>query len=218
MKDIETVVSDNIKKLLREYNINQTELAKIAGVSDSTVGKWVLKKATPRMGAVQKISDHFNLPKSYILEEEKADYIIRESSKTYNYIPAEISAGLPDHVEAITDTEQIKIPDSLMGKWAGNDDIYVTRVNGESMNKVIPNDSLIAVRPVPLENLKNGDIVVYKYDNEYAVKRYYNQNGKVYFRPDSDDMSFTDLVIDLESDHADLVIKGKVVLYIVELD
>ena len=55
MKDIETVVSENIKKLMDEYNLNNVELAKIAGVSDSSVGKWLLKKATPRMGAIQKI-------------------------------------------------------------------------------------------------------------------------------------------------------------------
>src|SRR5690625_1103788 len=105
-----------------------------------------------------------------------------------------------------------------MGKWAGHNDIYITRVNGESMNKVIPHNSLIAVRPVSSETLKNGDIVVYKYDSEYAVKRFYKQDNKVIFRPDSNDMSFTDLVIDLDRNDLDIKIKGKVVLYIVELD
>ena len=70
MKEIEEVVADNIKRLMNEFNVNQVELSKIAGVSESTVGKWVLKKSTPRMGAIQKISDHFNIPKSYILKED----------------------------------------------------------------------------------------------------------------------------------------------------
>lgn len=65
MKDIETVVSENIQKILDDYNLSNVELSKIAGVSESTVGKWVLKKATPRMGSIEKMANYFNLPKSY---------------------------------------------------------------------------------------------------------------------------------------------------------
>ena len=104
-----------------------------------------------------------------------------------------------------------------MGKYAGHNDIYITRVNGESMNKIIPDQSLIAVKPIELSYLKDGDIVVYNYDNEYAVKKYYKHGDKIVFRPDSDNMAFTDQVINLDSE-IDLKIKGKVVLYIVEMD
>ncbi len=75
MKEIEKVVAENVTKLLKEKRITKLDLAKIAGVSESTVGKWTLEKATPRMGAVQKISDHFNIPKSYILEEEENEEV-----------------------------------------------------------------------------------------------------------------------------------------------
>src|SRR5699024_567394 len=112
MKDIETVVSENIQKLIKEYNLTHAKLAKIADVSVSTVGKWVLKKATPRMGSVQKISDHFGLPKAYILEEEEKHYPIE---RQYTYLPTTISAVLPLNVEAITEAGKISIPDSIMG-------------------------------------------------------------------------------------------------------
>src|SRR5699024_8273033 len=113
MKDIETVVSENIQKLIKEYGLNHQDLATIAGVSVSTVGKWMLEKATPRMGAVQKISDHFNIPKAYILEEEEKQYPLE---RNYTYLPTTISAGLPLNVEAITEAGKISIPDSIMGK------------------------------------------------------------------------------------------------------
>lgn len=58
------------------------------------------------------------------------------------------------------DLETIRIPDSLMGKWAGREDIFMTRVNGDSMNKVIPHSSLIAVKEVTLEELYDNDMVV----------------------------------------------------------
>src|SRR5690625_492613 len=211
------VFSKNLRRLIDSRGIDQKDLADYLNISEMSVSNWVNGVKYPRMTNIQKIADYFGVLKSDLIED-KSESIIKETTSQYNYIPAEISAGLPDHVEAITDSEQIKIPDSLMGKWAGNDDIYVTRVNGESMNRVIPHDSLIAVRPVSPETLKNGDIVVYKYDSEYAVKRFYKQDNKIIFRPDSSDLSFTDLVIDLEHNDLDIKIKGKVVLYIVELD
>src|SRR5699024_9501388 len=93
MKEIEKDVADNIKRLLEEKNINQSELAKIAGVSESTVGKWVLEKASPRMGAIQKMSDYFRIPKNYILKEDSLEY--ETESNQYTYFPTAISAGLP---------------------------------------------------------------------------------------------------------------------------
>src|SRR5699024_3968756 len=118
MKGIETVVSDNIQKLLNEYNLSHADLAKIADVSVSTVGKWVLKKAATRMGAIQKISDHFNLPKSYILKEEV--YKLPYHQSEYDYYETSISAGLPNHVDGVTESEKINVPDVVMGRYAGN--------------------------------------------------------------------------------------------------
>src|SRR5690625_3209193 len=111
-KEMERIISSNLKSLLKEYNINQSELAKIAEVSESTVGKWILQKSTPRMGAIQKIADHFNLPKSYILEEktEKASNTLAKTLE-YPYYPVSISAGLPIEIDGITEAETISMPD-----------------------------------------------------------------------------------------------------------
>ena len=50
--------------------MNQSELANILNVSESTVGKWILKKSLPRMGIIQKLADYFHVGKSYFLEPE----------------------------------------------------------------------------------------------------------------------------------------------------
>src|SRR5690625_4049295 len=214
------LLGENIKRLRLSRGMTQPDLAEVVGATNySTVAKWESGANSPRGKDLVVLSNFFGVSVDSLLGlDNNVCQMVKESSSEYNYITTEISAGLPDHVEAVTDAEQIKIPDSLMGKWAGHNDIYITRENGESMNKVIPHNSLIAVRPVSSETLKNGDIVVYKYDSEYAVKRFYKQDNKVIFRPDSNDMSFTDLVIDLDRNDLDIKIKGKVVLYIVELD
>lgn len=215
MKEIEKVVADNIKRLLKEKGISQTELAKIAEVSESTVGKWVLEKATPRMGPIQKISDYFRIPKSYILEEENQDSL-KVSVSRYRHFDTPISAGVPDHVDAVTDADTIELPDSVMGKHAGQRDIFITRVNGESMNRIIPDCSLIAVKPIDIHQIKQGDIVVYSDNGDYSVKRFYRNDDQLIFRPDSNDDSFFDYIT--STNNSNLVIHGKVVVYIVELD
>lgn len=213
MKGYEKIISKNIQKILDEYDLNQNELAKIAGVSESTVGKWVLMKSSPRMGTIQKMADHFNLPKSYILEEEEKP--LSFNMFEYNYYPVGVAAGLPENISS-TNAEKISIPDSIMGKWAGQDDIMVMRINGQSMNKTMPDQSLIAVKPTRLENLNDGDIVVYSDDHEYSVKRMYKQDGHIIFRPHSTDIRFTDYIVSTKNEN--LVIYGKVVVYIVEMD
>lgn len=61
--------SSRLSNLMAERNINQREIAQIVGVSESTVGKWLLLKAIPRMGVIQKLADYFNVGKSYFLED-----------------------------------------------------------------------------------------------------------------------------------------------------
>lgn len=55
-----------------------------------------------------------------------------------------------------------------MGKWAGSKDIYFIKVNGDSMNKVIPHHLFTAVKPAILSSLCDGDIVLYSNTHQYA--------------------------------------------------
>lgn len=68
--DIKRLFSNRLSSLMSERNINQREIAQVVGVSESTVGKWLLLKAIPRMGVIQKLADYFNVGKTYFLEAE----------------------------------------------------------------------------------------------------------------------------------------------------
>src|SRR5690625_4974893 len=218
MSNQREVLSRNLRRLINSKGVDQKILADFLGISEMSVSNWVNGVKYPRIGNIQKMAEYFGGKKSDLIEdnEDKPTY----TTSRYNYYPASISAAKPIVAEAITeyDTKEISIPDNMMGKWRGNKDIYITKINGESMNLVIPDQSIIAIKPVELQELKDGDIVVYCYDGEYAVKRFYRYDNKIIFRPDSSDIRFTDLEIDLNDENLDLKIKGKVVLYIVELD
>ena len=61
-------IAENIKKLRLYYDISQKELAEIAGVTDKAISTWETGNNEPRMGAIQKISDHFHIKKSDLIE------------------------------------------------------------------------------------------------------------------------------------------------------
>ncbi|MFB1098142.1 LexA family protein [Terribacillus sp. JSM ZJ617] len=210
------ILADNIKKLLKTKGKTQTDMAKELGLSETTVSSWLNGGRYPRIDKIQLMADYFGVYRSAITEDDSNT--IQETKTTYNYFPRSVSAGLPTVVDPITneDLSSISIPDAIMGKWAGNRDVYMLRVNGDSMNKVIPNGSLIGVKKTELDHLKNGDIVVYSDGNEYSVKRFYQYDSHIVFRPDSHDIRFTDHVS--PKDNNGLRIHGKVVVYIVELD
>lgn len=63
-------IKENIKILREKYNLSQKDLALIAGVSDKAVSTWESGAKEPRMGAIQKIADHFGLKKSNIIEDD----------------------------------------------------------------------------------------------------------------------------------------------------
>lgn len=68
-------IRENIIALRTLYNITQEELASIAGVSRGAVSQWEGGFSEPRMGAIQKIADHYHILKSNIIEDGGMDSI-----------------------------------------------------------------------------------------------------------------------------------------------
>lgn len=217
MSNQREVMSKNLSNLIGRKGIDQKILADYLEISEMSVSNWVNGVKYPRMTNIQKMADYFGVMKSDLIEEKDSKPTF--TSSQYLYYPADISAGLLDDIEAITKAEVINIPDSIMGKYAGKTNFHLSRVNGESMNKTIPHNSLIAVKPIEMNELKDGDIVVYSNDHEYAVKLFYRYENEIWFRPHSTDFRFKDNVYDLNNDDvSNLQIHGKVIMYIVELD
>jgi transcriptional regulator with XRE-family HTH domain len=76
-------IKENIKSLRLKHGLSQKELADIAGVSDKAVSTWELGTNEPRMGAIQKIADHFGILKSDIIEDvnSRPYYLNPEAAK-----------------------------------------------------------------------------------------------------------------------------------------
>lgn len=210
-------VGERIKKRRKQLKLSVDQLAEMIGKNRATVYRYESDEIENMpYDVIEPLANALRVSPAYLMgwENENDQHI----SSKYPYFPVSVSAGLPVNIEPITkkNIEEISIPDIIMGKWAGNRNIFMMRVNGESMNKIIPHGSLIAVKQIDLQNLKDGDIVVYSDGYDYGVKRFYRLDNQIVFRPDSNDTRFTDYIVSEENEN--LKIHGKVVLYIVELD
>ncbi|MGI6204555.1 MAG: LexA family protein [Anaerovoracaceae bacterium] len=66
-------IKDIIRKLRIDNDMTQAEFGKVAGVSDKAVSTWENGTAVPRMGAIQRMSEYFNVPKAYIMGDVAAN-------------------------------------------------------------------------------------------------------------------------------------------------
>ncbi|KRM73043.1 XRE family transcriptional regulator [Lacticaseibacillus brantae] len=227
--------SNNLKYLRKSRGLDQAQLADALNKSASTISEWETNKYTPKIGILADIAGFFDVKLDDLMNEDLSQAKMFTAPKatiednlkdelhvsTYPYIPAEIAAGILTSVDPFTheDIETIELSDIMLGRYAGRKDIVIMNINGESMNRVIPNHSLIAVQKVTdPADLKDGDIVVFADNGEYSVKRFYDDNkASVYtFSPDSTDERFRPMVYRHE-DSDGLSIFGKVVVYTVVL-
>ncbi|MCB6770591.1 XRE family transcriptional regulator [Veillonella atypica] len=213
-------LSDNIRRFRRLRDLSQEDIAKKLGYkSFTTIQKWETGMAEPPVGKLYELADILRVNIMELLGEESDNNITDMPISTYKFVPASVSAGALTNIDSINYMPSVIIPDFMMGRYAGNRNIILMHVNGESMNNVIQNGAVIAVLTnVDLSDIHDGDIVVIKNGGDYTVKRFYNDSPhqEFVFRPDSNNMAFRDIVFSYENTD-DLYLIGKVVMYNVTL-
>ena len=214
-------LSDNIRYFRKLRNLSQDEIAKRLGYkSFTTIQKWETGMAEPPVGKLYELADILQVSIMDLLKDNlDAEEVLTVSTNSYHYVPTSVSAGTLTTIDAINFMPTIAIPDFMMGRYAGNKNILLMTVNGESMNNVIQNGSVIAILTnIELPDIHDGDIVVIKNGGDYTVKRFYNdkQHQEFVFKPDSSDMAFRDIIFSYENTD-DLYLIGKVVMYNVTL-
>lgn len=213
---------ERIRALGKKIGKEEQEIANDLGLTKSQLSHYINGRRKVPSELLQNIVDMYNINPQFLFREEAPLYnAVREEKVKYKtrseypYLPTTISAGLPLNVEAITESETIFVPDSIMGKWAGDKDIFFSKINGDSMDEIMPDKSLIAIKPIEKELLKNGDIAVFSHNHEYSVKYFYKTNDKLIFKPSSTNKAHHEQHFDINDG---VLIHGKVVVYIVELD
>ena len=206
------------KKVIEQQNITQTELSKKTGITQSSISDWLNGKYSPKQDKIDILSRALNVSPAYLMgwNEEAEDKVTiigkADIMKTFKYIPSSVAAGSPENIDG-QNYQQISIPSSFLGKYANHSNLIIMKVNGDSMNKIIPDGSLIGILPYETSyDIQDGDIVVFNDESyNYSVKRYYKVDSKIIFKPESTSPIFTDIVYDLTEENVEII--GKVVMY-----
>ena len=160
--EIKHVFSKRLKNLLTEYELTQNQLSKILGVSESTVGKWILEKSIPRMGVIQKLSEYFNVPKSYFLEPTEKSENNNITRGIRIPILGRVVAGIP--IEAITDIEGYE---EIMPKMASLGKYFALRIQGHSMEPRIEDGEIVICQCQ--SDVDSGDVAIVLVNGDEAT-------------------------------------------------
>lgn len=176
--------SEMLKKLRLERNLSQGELAKIIGISKSTIGMYEQGKRMPKADAtLTALAEYFNVTIDYLIglssenrigTEKQTPDTLPPGAKPYNpkihEIPilGTISAGLPlyaeQHIEGYTYTDR-----------NGGAEYFALRVKGDSMNAVGINEgNTLIVRRQP--EVENGELAVVMVNEDNATVKYFQRD------------------------------------------
>lgn len=225
-----------LKRLRKEKKLTQEGLSDILNkkygtkLNKSMLSKWENDESEPRMDSARFIADFFDVTLDELLGiRENSGFILNEEStiyqvkKTHLSIPhyGNVAAGALSTIEGVCEDEVefIELPNQLLGKYATSDNLFAMTADGESMNKVIQNGSIVIAKELDKFEYKQGDIVIFEHDGEYSLKRFAPKeiDDFILFKAESTDSSIKNIVIPKDTEQ-DLKIYGKVVFYSTVLD
>lgn len=211
------IIVSNIKRLLRENNMTQSELAGKIDIAKSTMSDYMNYRAKPSSGVLEKMARVFGVAKVDIdttykdkkveLVDGKLEFVDRRGQ---NLIDLLINKE-KDKQFAMQTNKQVKIP--IIGKIAAGqpieaiedivDEVYPAYevpnpneifglvVHGESMNKIVPSGNYAILRKQ--NEVENGEIAAVIVNGNYAtLKKVYKFTDLIVLEPYSFDETYTD--------------------------
>ena len=207
--------------------MSMADVSKRTGISRSSLSEYAKGKFIPKQDKVYLISKALDVSPAWLMgfdveidnhKKSEATFVGRANvMRAYRYIEAKVAAGSPIAIEG-QNYSSLAVPDSMLGKYAKNDILFM-HTSGDSMNKVIPDGSLIGILEFKsVYDVKNGDIVVFNNNGNYSVKRYFKdeENNRIILKPESTNPIYADIIYDLDTENVEII--GKVIMYNVTLD
>lgn len=202
---------NNIAALLYHFDISQDALAKVVGVSKSTVSRW--RHGGPiSQKNLDAICKFYELTPDDILSERSglaAKVFDLNSDAYYTEVPlyGRISAGLPLDMIEVDDSHPI--PRQV---WQKYPDSFLLKVDGESMNIMFPNGSYVLVDPCDDVEVNGKPYVVCVNGYSATVKLVYKLGNGFELRPCSTDPTYRSKIYDYNDEDTEVVtIIGRVV-------
>lgn len=211
--------SEILKTLRKNKQLTQAELSKRLNVSQQTIGAWEVGRSEPSSEGLKEIANFFNVSVDYLIgaTHELLDNNIYVSNKPKIYVPVlNVAAGTFRSDDCQYDDE-FELPEKFSHL---EDKCFAIHICGESMNKILPNGSIILCEDISKTGYipQNNDIVVCESDREYTVKRLVETSTLVILEPNSTEPSFEPMIFKKDDEFLNLNVVGVVRRSFIDFD
>lgn len=210
-----SVFGDNIARLRAEHGMSQRTLAAKLEITNGTVAAWETKDTLPDYDRIKQIAKIFDVAVSqlfahYIPSRDDEEFTSEEVS-----VYGIIAAGTPLEMEE--GDYGFPCPTYMIRR---HPKAFFLEVEGESMNRVLPNGCLALVDPTLRDHVVSGNAyAVCVNGHDATIKRVRVLENGVELDPDSTDPTFHPTVYDSTvPDTETVTIIGEVVWYTVPFD
>lgn len=209
---VQELFSRRLRRLRERKDVTMVELAHTIGMSQATISEWEKGNKFPRSGALQQLAIYFNVPMEYFFKEDAFLKVAMVNIPVYR----SIMLGKHSNVEGLDyeEVEYIGLPESSLARYSEDEEFIAFDVIENSMSLLFPRTSLIVGIRLNQEEVKDGDIVLYCYDNKCDIRRFRRseQHEVIVLSPESSNKNLFDTIIPFNI-AADLEIIAKVIWY-----
>lgn len=156
--------AERLKQIMSESSLRKVDIIKKSvpfqkslhvKLGKSALSQYFNGKQSPDQDKIYLLSRTLNVNEAWLIgfdvfpEREQSNAPSgNKNSNIYNFFDTGLSTGAFTEVNPFTtsDVKKIALPNAVMGKYSGKSNIIISRVNGKSMNRVLPNGSLIAIQ------------------------------------------------------------------------
>src|SRR5699024_4729522 len=134
---------ERIKARRKELKLSAEKLGSLIGKDRATIYRYENNEIENiPYTLIKELSNILHVHPAYLMcwDDESV-----ETAHDYIYFPTAISAGLPLEVDGVTESSKISVSDEFLGKWSNNKNIFFAHINGDSMNRLMADGSLIAI-------------------------------------------------------------------------
>ena len=191
----------------------QKELADRIGTTQQSIQRYEAGSRNIRASVLMELSKVLDVSVAYLLgmDEEPEHH-----HPDYVDVPlyGSIAAGKPIEMEN-TETHY-SIPKAVYDRWP---DAFLLRVDGESMNRILPNGCYALINPCTEIEHESHPYAICVDDREATIKRVKKDGTAIQLIPDSDDPRFlTQAYNPATNDGHTLSIVGRVVWHCIPYD
>lgn len=191
---------------------SQQELAEKLDTTQQTIQRYESGARDIKSSVLIKLSSVLGVTISYLLGMENAALLNNSTIDVPLY--GSIAAGEPIEMMEVEDSQPVPI--KVHEKFP---DAFLLRVEGDSMNRILPNGSYALIDPAQKEPISGKPYAVCVNGYDATIKRVRRLNNGFELVPDSTDPTYVPKVFNYNEPGTDPVtVIGRVVYYVLPFD